>query len=705
MNNELFSVCERLLTALLNSAYQGILLVALVWLAVRFLVRTNAATRHAIWLCTLLLVTSLVGVHIVREFWKSGGDSAAQPGLPGQAEISILQSSVVADTGDSILITGEADGADSTFDYAIEEGQNGLSAENVSLLTPQLSVEAIPASSKQALWERAGQFLARCIVPISWKIALDRGVASFAIVSGLACIGLVSLVRMFLLAMRLREVRLLKKQSLPPDRQTAEIFQQLVALSGVRRKVGIRLSPGIVSPVLLGFSHPVILLASRDGTVHESSDELRQVLRHELAHVARRDDWVNLLQQSIQSALFFHPAIWWVNRRLSLEREIACDDHVLQQGSNARSYALLLTNLAGKMQSAAGTPQLAPGISTKSSQLKQRIAMLLDTTRNRSPRLAATRLGLIAAAATILSAGAIFAGPRIVFDQSAPAAPPPPAASATPAAISPPPELAVITPVTPPAAMTWDANEAAVAGSTLALDGPTAESGPRFKTSVESAPAIAPIPPVPPTAAVSAGQPRAPRAMRLARAGSDDSMEERLDRLEKMVESLVESNRGKSGVWTPKPDAYNYHPKPERKDLDRKELERSKEMAKSLADMQKDKAKMEKDKQWALKDPTQNGELKEQIEKQVARATDEARRAGRAAERAMAEQKRNMRNQLRENSRMQLDALRKELEALERQKDNLHRQIERLERDQNKGGGNLDDIDAEETDASPKSGL
>ncbi len=147
-----------------------------------------------------------------------------------------------------------------------------------------------------------------------------------------------------------------------------------------------------------------------------NADEVEHVLRHELAHVERRDDWGNLAQQTIQAALFFHPAVWWISAKLSLEREIACDDHVLEASGRPRAYALTLANVASRMNQCRHL--LAPGVSNNNSQLQQRITMILNTNRDRSPRLAKTRLGLFTAATAMLAVLAINAGPRLALAQS-----------------------------------------------------------------------------------------------------------------------------------------------------------------------------------------------------------------------------------------------------------------------------------------------
>src|SRR5262249_18586507 len=115
--------------------------------------------------------------------------------------------------------------------------------------------------------------------------------------------------------------------------------------------------------------------------------------------------------------LFFHPAIWWIGRKLSLEREIACDDHVVRKSGRPRAYALLLANLAGRIHGRSAV--LAPGASVHKSQLQQRIDMLLNNRRNNSPLLARTRFGVIAIAALAVALAAVYLGPRVILAQAA----------------------------------------------------------------------------------------------------------------------------------------------------------------------------------------------------------------------------------------------------------------------------------------------
>jgi beta-lactamase regulating signal transducer with metallopeptidase domain len=46
--------------------------------------------------------------------------------------------------------------------------------------------------------------------------------------------------------------------------------------------------------------------------------------------------------------LIFHPVVWWLDSKLTLEREMACDDMVLRRTENPNAYARCLATLAEK---------------------------------------------------------------------------------------------------------------------------------------------------------------------------------------------------------------------------------------------------------------------------------------------------------------------------------------------------------------------
>jgi beta-lactamase regulating signal transducer with metallopeptidase domain len=139
-----------------------------------------------------------------------------------------------------------------------------------------------------------------------------------------------------------------------------------------------------------------------------SAEEFEQVLCHEMAHLRRWDDWTQLAHAVAQAVLFFNPAIYWIGRRLKIEREMACDDWVVSATGEARPYAACLTHLH-ELTRRAPAPQLAPGATTRTRwQLRTRVEALLQTDRNGTPRF--SRSGWMAAGALLGAALIVAAG-------------------------------------------------------------------------------------------------------------------------------------------------------------------------------------------------------------------------------------------------------------------------------------------------------
>jgi len=164
-------------------------------------------------------------------------------------------------------------------------------------------------------------------------------------------------------------------------------------------------------PAALGFRDPAIVLPG--WTLRELSvAELKPILIHELAHLRRHDDWTNLLQKAVRAILFFHPAVWWIDARLSMEREMACDDAVLAATGNPRAYAGCLIDLLEKGCSRRGL-NMAQAAVARARDASVRIARIL-----RVGTVATTRVGratLAVAAALSLACTAIaLVSPQLV---------------------------------------------------------------------------------------------------------------------------------------------------------------------------------------------------------------------------------------------------------------------------------------------------
>jgi len=124
-----------------------------------------------------------------------------------------------------------------------------------------------------------------------------------------------------------------------------ERVRVLAVSMGIRHPVAVVESFDVTVPMVVGIIRPLILLPSA-ALIGLSSDQLESVLLHELAHIRRRDLWVNFIQGLVEVMLFFHPAVWWMSSRLRAERELCCDDAVLDRGTSGPVYARALLRLS-----------------------------------------------------------------------------------------------------------------------------------------------------------------------------------------------------------------------------------------------------------------------------------------------------------------------------------------------------------------------
>lgn len=174
----------------------------------------------------------------------------------------------------------------------------------------------------------------------------------------------------------------LRKGFLPvaPERLDPQV-REVLNCGGERAAVSLCTSEKVKVPAAIGLFARVIVVP-RWVLEDLPPEELRQILLHEIAHLRRRDDWTNLLQQVIKAVFFFHPAVWWIERKVSLEREMACDDAVLEQTQSPRAYAECLQHLAERtlLRRSLAFAQAALG---RVRQTSARFAQILDTRQRR----------------------------------------------------------------------------------------------------------------------------------------------------------------------------------------------------------------------------------------------------------------------------------------------------------------------------------
>ena len=177
----------------------------------------------------------------------------------------------------------------------------------------------------------------------------------------------------------------------------------LTQISSGLRRYTLCVSPDVDRPSVLGFWSPRILLPT--GLLETlTTVELQQLLLHETEHLRRSDDWTNLLQKLALVVFPLNPVLFWVERRMCLERELACDDRVLATYPTRKAYATCLTHIAEHGIFKRGMA-LALGAFGKQSELATRIHRILGRPARRMSRLAT---GLASAALLAVVAAGSF---------------------------------------------------------------------------------------------------------------------------------------------------------------------------------------------------------------------------------------------------------------------------------------------------------
>ena len=307
----------------LHGFWQGLVLTELMTFLLHLRRPFNASTRYAVWAVTLLAVLCLPLL--------GGGDGGEAVEMGRRLESAVYIPS------------------DRFVRPAFEE-RRGLGMELLSNYRQR--------AEQNSMWGTEMQLPSG-----SWPLFV------------LGLWGAVSAVLVARLGAGLLYMRQLKQMGAPLPAKCQRRLRHWLEVCGLKRQVQLRSCGAISTPVAVGLLHPVILIPKAMAE-QLNERELDQVYLHELAHMRRWDDWTNLAQRVIAALCWFFPSIWWIGRRLDLEREIACDDWVVALSGESRSYAACLTRLI-ELSSWTRLPALAAGAVMRRSHISTRIALLL----------------------------------------------------------------------------------------------------------------------------------------------------------------------------------------------------------------------------------------------------------------------------------------------------------------------------------------
>ena len=180
----------------------------------------------------------------------------------------------------------------------------------------------------------------------------------------------------------------------PVEPELANRLSSLANRVGLTRPIRMAKSGLVQIPVVIGFLNPLILMPI-SVLAGLPRAHLEAILAHELAHIRRHDYVVNLFQTFIETILFYHPAVWWVSRRIREEREHCCDDVAARICGDPRLYAEALVSVE---ELRPPTNSLVLAATGSGGQMFNRIRRLIglsgDPSYHRSASLSAVFLSL-----------------------------------------------------------------------------------------------------------------------------------------------------------------------------------------------------------------------------------------------------------------------------------------------------------------------
>jgi beta-lactamase regulating signal transducer with metallopeptidase domain len=349
------------------------LLVSAGWLAALVLARKSAAVRHFVWALTLTgalaltIATPLAPVVPVRL--------AAWPAAP-------VADGAVPAAPDALVRSGASD-------------------------PPAALGAAIPASQPMG---------------VRWQQSLPAGWSTGLILGTLWLLGAVLVAAWYGLG-HLRLYRLARGAVPIVNPAWQDSLREVAAHSGVAVPVRLLRTDAVASPLTWGAFRPVVLLP--DDAESWPAERQRVVLAHELAHAVRGDYLSQLIACAACAVYWFHPLVWVAARKLRVESERACDDHVLVRGISGVDYAAHLLDVARRSRSIRLGGAVAIGMA-RPSHLEGRLLAVLDPACPRQvPPRRARRAGWAGLAMFVLPLAALTPTARKAIVSSLGAAPGP----------------------------------------------------------------------------------------------------------------------------------------------------------------------------------------------------------------------------------------------------------------------------------------
>src|SRR2546423_4203292 len=342
------SSVQSALPVLIDAALKGALLVLLAALAAHALRNRSAASRHAVWTAAVIGHLAIPALVLILPAWR-------MPVLPAAPW---MQSSPTPSA------TSVADRA----------------SRDADITAPKASAPTAPGTGAQPVVKTvaAGSGASLLITPAPTP---GIGAASMSAVAILAAIWLVGagLVLLRLAFGTWRVGQLARDGARVEDGGWLSLTQRLANRLGVTRPLTLLRGERLAVPVTWGIVYPAVLLPQDSD--NWSEERRRFVLVREMAHVKRFDALTQLLAQVAVALFWFDPLVWIAAHQMRVEREHACDDYVLRDGTTASLYAgelLEMVRSIGTPRHERAAPAFAALAMARRSEFEGRMLAILD---------------------------------------------------------------------------------------------------------------------------------------------------------------------------------------------------------------------------------------------------------------------------------------------------------------------------------------
>jgi bla regulator protein blaR1 len=177
----------------------------------------------------------------------------------------------------------------------------------------------------------------------------------------------------FVWCVRWRRISVAMRKAVPlRDGREVETLRRIERAGGIRKQIELLASSASLEPGIFGIARPVLVWPQG---ISERLDDahIEAILAHEVWHVRRRDNLFAALHMLVEAIFWFHPLVWFLGTRLLEEREVACDEEVLELGSERQIYAESILKIC---EFCVGSP-LACVSGVTGADLKKRIVRIM----------------------------------------------------------------------------------------------------------------------------------------------------------------------------------------------------------------------------------------------------------------------------------------------------------------------------------------